>query len=220
MRADAQRNREKLLRAAREVFVDLGPDAPLEEIAQRAGVGIATLYRRFPERAALIAAVATDVLTALGRAAWSALSEETDPAEGLRRYAHAALDLKVGAVMPALSGRFDLDEVLDGVHGDAVDAVQEMLTRAQRAGLIRDDAAFGDISLMIVRLSRPLPGGVVPYDDALAHRQLDLYLDGLRAPGADRPAGGPPGPAIDADGFKALRSRIAGSSATDRGPDA
>ena len=61
LRADARRNREHVLAAAREVFVEQGADAPLDEIARRAGVGIATLYRRFPDRAALLRAVALDV---------------------------------------------------------------------------------------------------------------------------------------------------------------
>src|SRR4051794_34498377 len=62
MRADARRNRERILVAARDVFVETGTDAPLEEIATRAGVGIATLYRRFPERVDLMRAVVLDVL--------------------------------------------------------------------------------------------------------------------------------------------------------------
>ena len=63
LRADARSNRDRLLLAARDAFVDLGPDAPLDEVARRAGVGIATLYRRFPDPAALMQAVALDILT-------------------------------------------------------------------------------------------------------------------------------------------------------------
>src|SRR3954452_6185705 len=92
LRADAHRNRQHLLAAARDVFVEQGADAPLDEIARRAGVGIATLYRRFPERAALIRAVVVDVLQAVGDEARRALDEEPDTFQALARYMHRALD--------------------------------------------------------------------------------------------------------------------------------
>ena len=74
LRADARRNREQLLLAARDVFVERGPDAPLEDVAQRAGVGIGTLYRRFPDRQALLRAVALDVLARVTAEAHAALA--------------------------------------------------------------------------------------------------------------------------------------------------
>ncbi|MFF8814962.1 TetR/AcrR family transcriptional regulator [Streptomyces pactum] len=218
MREVARRNREQILRAAREIFVDQGPDAPLDAVARRAGVGIATLYRRFPDREQLIRAVAVDVLTALTGVAREALDGEPDPAEALRACMHAALDLKIGSVMPALAGHFDVAELLAEVPGDPVEPVQELLDRARRAGLVRADVAVGDIAFMIIRLSRPLPGGRFPHDEELAHRHLDIYFDGLRAPGAHRPAAGLPAPVIDADGFRLLRGRVV--AAPDPGPRA
>ncbi|GAA2295111.1 helix-turn-helix domain-containing protein [Streptomyces violaceusniger] len=209
MRADARRNREQILRAAREVFADQGSDAPLDEIARRAGVGIATLYRRFPHRADLHRGVAIEVLTALVEAASRAAAEEGDPCLALRRFMHAALDLKIGSVMPALLGGFTVDEILDSVPGDAVDPIDAMLLRARAQGLIRSDVVFGDITLMIIRLTRPLPGGgrFAP-DDALAHRQLDVYIDGLRPTGSPRPTTPLGGPAVDAEAFKRIRERV------------
>ncbi|MEU8873311.1 helix-turn-helix domain-containing protein [Streptomyces javensis] len=209
MRADARRNREQILRAAREVFADQGPDARLDEIARRAGVGIATLYRRFPRRADLRREVAIEVLTALAEAARRAAAEEGDPWRALRRFMHAALDLKIGSVMPALLGRFTVDEILDSVPGDAVDLIDAMLLRAQARGLIRSDVVFGDITLMIIRLTRPLPGGgrFAP-DDGIAHRQLDVYIDGLRPTGSPRPITPLGGPAVDAEAFKRIRERV------------
>src|SRR5918998_837904 len=102
MRADAQRNRERIMAAARDVLVEQGPDAPLDAIATAADVGIATLYRRFPGRPALGPAPVLAVLprpTAGGR---RALDEEPDTFQALARYLHRALDLRVSAVMPAL----------------------------------------------------------------------------------------------------------------------
>ncbi|MET7900879.1 helix-turn-helix domain-containing protein [Streptomyces sp. NPDC005336] len=213
MRADARRNREQILRAAREVFVDEGPDAPLDEIARRAGVGIATLYRRFPQRADLFRGVAVEVLTALVEAANQAIAAEGDALDALRRFMHSALDLKIGSVMPSLLGRISLDEILDDVRGDAVDPIDALLVCAQADGLVRLDVVFGDITLMIMRLSRPLPGGGgFPDDEALAHRQLDLYVDGLRPAGSTRPNTLLTGPAMDATAFKRLRKRVIGNA--------
>src|SRR5919199_1988766 len=89
LRADARRNRAQVLAAARDVFVEQGPDAPLDEVARRAGVGIATLYRRFPDRAALQRAVALDVLAQAADAARQAEAEEADAVCALGRYMHA-----------------------------------------------------------------------------------------------------------------------------------
>src|SRR6202011_2315042 len=97
-------NRAHVLAAARDVFVEHGADAPLDEIARRAGVGIATLYRRFPDRAALVRAVALDVLARTASEARAAEADEPDPFAALGRYMHRALDLRISAVMPALLG--------------------------------------------------------------------------------------------------------------------
>lgn len=225
MRADARRNREQILRAAREVFADQGPGAPLDEIARRAGVGIATLYRRFPTRPDLFRGVAAEVFTAVAGAARRAADAEGDPADALRRLMHAALDLKIGSVVPALLGHFTAAELFDRVRAadpadpadpahpgglvDPVGTVDQLLARARAVGAVRPDVVFGDIVLMIIRLSRPLPGGGrIPDDDALAHRQLDLYVDGLRPTGSPRPTTALGGPAVDAAAFTRIRERV------------
>jgi AcrR family transcriptional regulator len=188
LRADARRNRDQLLAAARHVFVELGADAPLDEVARRAGVGIATLYRRFPDRAALQRAVALDVLTRAGQAAHAAEREQPDAVAALGRYMHAALELRISAVMPALLGHisFDDDE-LSHAREQAVGPVLRMIAAGQAAGHLRTDIAFGDIGTLLVRLSRPLPGPFPPeLDLRLAHRHVDLLLSALRVtPGAN-----------------------------------
>ncbi|MFE6777424.1 TetR/AcrR family transcriptional regulator [Streptomyces sp. NPDC057702] len=213
MRADARRNREQILCAAREVFAAQGPDAPLDEIARRAGVGAATLYRRFPDRSDLVRGVAVDVLTALGEAALAARESEAEPFEALRAFTHAALDLKLGSVMPALVGRVAADEVLDGVRQDAVEPVRDLLARAHADGTLRPDVCFGDIPLMLMRLSRPLVGGQLAEDGDLAHRQLEIYLDGLRAPGTSDRRAVLPGPAVGLGWFRRIRARLIGDQA-------
>src|SRR6266567_31834 len=104
MRADARRNHALLLDAARDVFVERGPDAPLEEMARRAGVGIATLYRRFGDRAMLMHAV-----TSTAAAGERARREHNDPFEALAAYVHAVLDLRTSVVIPTLLDALDLD---------------------------------------------------------------------------------------------------------------
>lgn len=183
MRIDARRNRERLLNAAREVFVEQGVDAPLEDIAQRAGVGIATLYRRFPDRAALMRAVALHVLLQVTAEARAALAEESDSFRALARYLHRSLDVRIAAVMPVLDGQVDIehDGELRQARDDLARLFEAIVQAAWQSGQLRADIGLGDIGLMVIRLARPLPGAFPrEFDDAAAHRQLDIMLDGLR----------------------------------------
>ena len=191
MRADARRNRERLLDAACDVLVERGADAPLDEIARRAGVGIATLYRRFPDRAALLRQVALELLRRSADEARRALAEEPDAFQALARYMHRALDLRIAAVMPTLAARIAPDAELAAARAASIEQLERIIAAARGAGLLRPDVAPGDVGLLIVRLSRPLPGPFpVTVNRGLAHRHLDLVLDGLRAnPGAS--LGGP-----------------------------
>lgn len=213
MRADARRNRELILKAASEVFVGEGPDTPLEEVARRAGVGIATLYRNFASREALIRGVAHAKLTELGAAAEEALAGGEEPFEALRRFGHAALRMRIGAVLPALSGRIRIDEELAERRARTLRPVQELIVRAQRAGQLREDVVFGDVPFMVMRLTMLLPGGGLLEDEALAHRHLELYLDGLRPEAARARGTALPGPAITAARFVRATDRIVGGSA-------
>jgi AcrR family transcriptional regulator len=193
LRADAQRNRDQLLAAARDVFVEQGVGAPLDEVARRAGVGIATLYRRFPDRDALLRAVAVDVLARIGQEARQALQEEPDPFSALARYMHRALDARIAAVMPVLVGAVVLDEETFGsLRNAAVEPVQRMIDAAQANGSLRPDVAFGDIGLVLIRLSRPLPHTFeAAVQRSLAHRHLDLVVAGLRRRAGEAPLSGP-----------------------------
>src|SRR3954462_13634423 len=110
LRADARRNHEQLLAAARDVVVELGAGAPLDEGAPGAGVGIGTLYRRFPSRPALLRAVVVDALQRTAEAAEAALAEESDGFSALVRYMHAVLDLRVSAVIPTVLDAMDLED--------------------------------------------------------------------------------------------------------------
>lgn len=194
LRADARDNRSRLLEAARDVFIERGPGAPLEEIARRAGTGIATLYRRFPDRGTLIREVVLDALQRTAEEARQAAAEEPGPFAALARYMHRAIDVRTAAVIPALLGEIPFgDEEIIRARQAGPAAVQALVDAAHRAGALRPDATSGDIGMLIARLSRPLPGGFPPevlY--RLSHRHLSLVIDGLRAT-ARKPAelGGP-----------------------------
>ncbi|HEY4626945.1 MAG TPA: helix-turn-helix domain-containing protein, partial [Blastococcus sp.] len=112
LRADARRNHEQVLTAARESFLEAGPGVPLEEVARRAGVGIATLYRRFGDREGLLRAVVLAALEdsrAAAEAALDAAGQGDDGLQALARYMHAVLDLRVSAVVPLALDRLDLE---------------------------------------------------------------------------------------------------------------
>ena len=108
-RADARRNRQQLLDVARDVFVERGATAPLDQIAKRAGVGIGTLYRHFADRETLMRAVVLDALTQSADAGERALAEASDAFGSLTTYMHAVLDLRVAAVIPVLLEQVELE---------------------------------------------------------------------------------------------------------------
>jgi AcrR family transcriptional regulator len=186
-RADARRNQAQLLAAAREVFVERGATAPLDEVARRAGVGIGTLYRRFPDRDALLRAVVTDALDRSREAAEDAAAvaheEGRNGLDALARYMHAVLDLRVSAVVPLVLDRLDLEEAeLAQVREASAAAVEALVDAAHEDRSLPREVSFGDLGTLLVRLSRPLPGPVpTEVNDELAHRHLDLVLAGLRA---------------------------------------
>jgi AcrR family transcriptional regulator len=182
LRADAAGNRRKLLDAARDVFIEIGPAAPLEEIARRAGTGIATLYRRFPDRQTLMRDVVLDAIERSAEEARLAAEQEPDAFSALVRYMHQAIDVRSAAVIPALLGEVPMDdEKIAQAREAAPTTVEVLIATAQRAGTLRQDVTSGDIGMLIVRMSRPLPGGFTSQvNRSLSHRHLDLLIDGLR----------------------------------------
>jgi AcrR family transcriptional regulator len=209
MRADARRNHERLLEAARDVFVERGPDAPLEEIARRAGVGIATLYRRFPDRSLLMHAVVLAALTATAEAAEQSRREHPDALDALAAYMHAVIDLRTSAVIPTLLDSVDLERPdLKAARERSARPAEQLLDAAHRSGALRKDVTFGDVGLMLVRLSRPLPGTIPePTQLELAHRHADLFLSGLRADPSAPPLDGP---ALERADLHRIRDETAG----------
>ncbi|GGK12223.1 TetR family transcriptional regulator [Streptomyces camponoticapitis] len=186
-RADALRNRERIVAAAREILVESGPDVPLDEIARRAGVGNATLYRHFPDRSTLILEVVHSVMARTADQAERAAAEETDAFEALSRFVHAAADERIGALCPLLSGSFNGD--LPHLHAERERleaAVEGLMEKARATGRLRTDVAVGDLMVALSQLTRPLPGTGCLNIDRFTHRHLQLFLDGLEAPARSR----------------------------------
>jgi AcrR family transcriptional regulator len=182
-RADALRNRERIVTAAREMFVEHGPDVPLDEVARRAGVGNATVYRNFPDRDALVREVVCSVMDRTARAAALALAETGDAFEALERFVHAAADERISALCPMVSSTFDQHHPdLEAARDRVERLVAEVMERATAAGQLRGDVGVGDLMIAVAQLSRPPAGTECLRADRFVHRHLQLFLDGLRAP--------------------------------------
>ncbi|BFO22335.1 TetR/AcrR family transcriptional regulator [Streptomyces sp. KM77-8] len=182
-RADALRNRERIVAAAREMFVEFGPDVPLDDVARRAGVGNATVYRNFPDRDALVREVVCSVMDRTVRAAEQALSETGDAFEALERFAHTAADERISALCPMVSSTFDQHHPdLEDARRRAEGLVAQLMDRAKSAGQLREDVEYGDLMVGVAQLSRPPAGTGCTSADRFVHRHLQLFLDGMRAP--------------------------------------
>ncbi len=182
-RADAHRNRERIIAAAREVFVESGPDAPLDEIARRAGVGNATLYRNFADRRELFRTVMLSALDEVARGGETAMAEEPDAFGALARFVHESAEARVGALCTLL-GPLDPrpDVELSAATDHVRDVVESLLRRARSAGQLRADVGASDVMLALAQLTRPLAGSGCGSIQHFVHRHLQLFLDGLRAP--------------------------------------
>ena len=175
MRADARRNYEKLVASARAVFTAEGTSAPLEDVAERAGVGIGTLYRHFPTRQALLEAVYIDEVEAMAQAAVDL--SELPPWEALSQWLHQYVGFAATkrALNEALLEAAPDSDVLVACRTAIAGAGAALVERAQHAGVIRTDTNFMDVVRMV--------GGIamVPEaDPGQKERMLELALDGLR----------------------------------------
>ncbi|MEU9129738.1 TetR/AcrR family transcriptional regulator [Kitasatospora sp. NPDC048540] len=199
LRADATRNRNRIIEAAREAFVEHGAEVALDEIARRAGVGNATLYRHFADRRELIHHVTLSVLDRVVEHAERAMAEEPDAFAALVRFTHASADERMGALCPLLSEHIDPND--PEMHDAKVrlqETTTEVITRAHRSSQLREDVGVGDFVVAITQLTRPLPGTHCIDLDQFVHRHLQLFLDGVQAPARSTL----PGRAVSLDDLK------------------
>jgi AcrR family transcriptional regulator len=190
LRADAARNRQAIVEAARAVFAEQGLDAPLDEIAKRAGTGNATLYRRFPQRADLVAAVFADRMAEHVDAVEAGLADD-DPWRGFASYIQA-----VGAMQARDHGIADLVTMnvsapkIEELRARAYDGLVRLVARAHDAGVLRADFTDQDVVLLLMANAGLVERAHGITAEASA-RLIALLLDGLRAPAA---TAGPPAP--------------------------
>ena len=179
-RADAQRNRERLIEAAKVAFADLGADVSLEEIARRAGVGIGTFYRHFPTRDAIVEAVYRREVRQLADGA-TRLLDTLPPGEALHQWMRMFVDyistkkVIASALNTIVSGTASLFAA-SGVQ--ITDAMDRLVTRAIGAGDIRPDADPSDLLRALVGFTY---GNANPGWQASAGRLIDILMDGLRS---------------------------------------
>jgi AcrR family transcriptional regulator len=175
-RADARRNYEKVLAAAREAFAEGGESTALEEIARRAGVGIGTLYRHFPNRQALLEALYVGEVEEVCRSA--ATLEGREPWEALNGWFERVMGY-IGtkqALAHELLNYLDRDAPLFKVCRESLfEAGEPLLTRAQEAGVVRADVSIGEVIQMVMGIAK------IPAADPRQNQHiLRVALDGLR----------------------------------------
>jgi AcrR family transcriptional regulator len=175
-RADARRNYEKVLAAAREAFAEGGESTALEEIARRAGVGIGTLYRHFPNRQALLEALYVGEVEEVCRSA--AEFDGADPWEALSGWFERFIGYIATkqALAQELFNYLDRDAKLFKVcRASLFEAGEPLLRRAQEAGVVRPDVEIADVIQMVVGIAK------IPAGDATQNQHiLRVALDGLR----------------------------------------
>lgn len=182
LRRDAQRNRELLVAAAREIFGVKGLDAPLEEIARKAGVAIGTLYNRFPTRAALIEAAFLGILEQAVKICERAL-ELDDPWEGFVYYLEQTCQMQAmdRGLTELCAGSIPGTPGLDAAKARGVEALHKIIERAQKAGQLRADFQPTDLTILVSATARAAEYGP---DPSSWRRHLAYLIDGLRATAA------------------------------------
>jgi AcrR family transcriptional regulator len=185
LRSDARRNLDQILVAAKELFAERGAEVPMEEIARRASVGVGTLYRRFPDRDALIRAVAlttfVDVLTRARTAideeptAWDALARILRQSTGLR------LSMRLASTSPAAIAVIKSDPEVARCRRELVELLDGVVRAAQAEGTLRRDVGAADVGLMAAAALHPMRGLSEDAAELIPDRMLVVLLDGLRA---------------------------------------
>jgi AcrR family transcriptional regulator len=186
-RADAQRNDRALLRAAREILAADGAHASVAAIAERAGVGIGSLYRRYRSKEALF-----QHLSVVALEEWLAAAQEglarADPWEGLAHYITTGIDIGPGSLAP-VAGTIEVTKDMAAKSRQGDEAVEALVARAHAAGVLRPDATAVDIGLLIEQLSRsPLleqlqrqgRADLTEAARSARNRLVAIALDGLR----------------------------------------
>jgi AcrR family transcriptional regulator len=210
LRRDAEANRRRILAAAAEAFARQGLDVPVDEIARRAGVGMGTLYRRFPTKAALVEAIFEEHLDRLAALAEQALLDD-DPWRGLAGFIErtVALQAENRGFAAIMAVHLRDEQLLTGARRRVTPVVTRLIERAQAAGVLRPDVVHEDISVLFWTSARVVDAtrDVAP---EFWRRHLSLSLDGLRPAGATPLPHPPLTPAQHREAMQRLASQFAG----------
>ncbi len=206
-RADAQRNQQRVLDAAVEVFDADGLGASMEAVAQRAGVGVGTVYRHFPTKDALVRAAISRVCEDLLVSSGSALAEP-DPGHGFRAFLMTvvAFQAQHRALAEEMAAQVEPDVSTSRLKQSLRTAITELLARAQEAGEVRADVGVTDISMLLAGLAQAI--GLAGEERGLQQRYVQVLLDGL-SPTGSRAL---PGSALGWDEVDRLHARRRGRS--------
>jgi AcrR family transcriptional regulator len=206
LRADAERNRERILRAAQKAFAKHGLEVPLEAVAEQAGVGIATVYRRFPTRDDLIAACFEQRLEDYARAAEEAL-EAPDGWSGFRGYVEriCAMQAADRGLKDVLTHSFPDAKALEAHRARGYELSVRIVARAQAEGTLRPDLVPEDLVLLLIANAAVVEATGTVAPDA-PRRLVALLLDGLRSEGASQ-LPPPPSPRQMVRAMRGLRGR-------------
>ncbi len=187
LRADARRNRERVLTAAREVFAEHGPEAQMDDVARRARVGVGTVYRHFPTKEALIDALVAEAFERLLVVAKEQALRDDDPWDALETTLWAGAEILAGdravsAIMSEVYGPVNVD--LD-LQLQMTETMTGMVDRARAAGTLRQDVILDDIPMVMcgIGMATCKPHQV---SDAWK-RHVAIVIDGLRAANASGP---------------------------------
>lgn len=191
---------DAVIRAAREVFAEHGMAAPITEVAQRAGVGVASIYRRYPSKNELVEQVRIAAFRLVIAEAEAARAEEGDPWRALSRFMHRCLreGSGIGTVLPQLEQRHTFSAEFRGLQQRVAEVIEALVEDAQRAGDLRSDVDWTDVLLLFKHLNPSLPTSESRRAE-LRTRYLGLVLEGLRSEGAALR-----GPAPDTAEWRAL----------------
>jgi AcrR family transcriptional regulator len=186
LRADAERNRRKLLDAAHRVFAERGLDAGVDEIARAAGVGMGTLYRRFPTKEALVEAIIELRFEEL-EAAFAEHAEADDPWEAFAGCARALAEAIAAdrGFFQVVSESVRRSEAARERRDHLLATLAPVVRRAQRAGVVRKDVTARDVPSVCAVAAR-LPSWRLEAEPEVWRRYLGIVLDGLRPEGATR----------------------------------
>ncbi|MEU4245352.1 helix-turn-helix domain-containing protein [Actinoplanes sp. NPDC026619] len=193
LRVDAERNRQRIVAAAREAFAECGLDVPMDEVARRAGVGVGTLYRRYPTRADLVAAAFEEKMQAYAEAARAALAE-SDPGAGFRAYVERVCGMQADdrGFTTVLTMTFPTAKRFEADRDRAFADFMTLIDRAKAAGALRTDFVAEDLVMLLMANAGVLTATADAAPET-SRRLIEYFLQAC-AVAAARPLPEPPAP--------------------------